>query len=210
MKRGLSLDFYGTLLHLRRPVGTIWSEIAATHGVRRSPDALDAAFGPAFKRAFASGLRQHGDGRPFWRAVVTDVLSDASPALFEALYEHFATLQDWTLAPDAVDALTALRADDWGVAVLSNGDDRVRRLVDAAGLAPVVDVVVLAGDVAADKPDPRMFKAACARLGVAPHALVHVGDDPIADGRGAREAGARAIVWGIDVTRFPDLRSALQ
>ncbi len=210
MKRGLSLDFYGTLLHLKRPVGAIWSAIAADHGVHMDAATIEARFGTAFRRVRASGLRQHDDGRPFWRAVVADVLGDVPPPLFEALYEHFATLDDWTLAPDAIEVLTVLRAEEWGVAVLSNGDERVHRLVYAVGLTPVVDAVVLAGDVKADKPDPRVFQAVCARLGVAPQALVHVGDDPIADGRGARDAGARAIVWGIDVASFPDLRSALQ
>ena len=80
----------------------------------------------------------------------------------------------------------------------------------AVAVAPVVDCVVLAGDVGADKPDARAFHAVCARLAVAPNELVHVGDDPSADGRGAREAGAKGIVWGIDVDSFPDLRSALQ
>jgi len=43
------------------------------------------------------------------------------------------------------------------------------------------------------KPDPRLFRATLAALGVGPEASVHVGDDPVADVAGAKRAGLRAV-----------------
>ncbi|MBS1106479.1 MAG: HAD-hyrolase-like, partial [Deltaproteobacteria bacterium] len=43
------------------------------------------------------------------------------------------------------------------------------------------------------KPDPRFFRSACARLGVAPAHAVVVGDHPEQDLAAARRAGLRAI-----------------
>ena len=41
------------------------------------------------------------------------------------------------------------------------------------------------------KPDAPIFHATCERLGVQPSQLLHVGDDPLLDVSGARDAGLR-------------------
>ena len=43
------------------------------------------------------------------------------------------------------------------------------------------------------KPDPRLFEATLAVLGVGPADAIHVGDDPVADVAGAKRAGLRAV-----------------
>jgi putative hydrolase of the HAD superfamily len=59
---------------------------------------------------------------------------------------------------------------------------------------------VSANELGFGKPDPRIYLEACRRAGVAPEAVLHVGDDLHLDVRAARQAGLRAA-W---VTR-PDL-----
>ena len=68
--------------------------------------------------------------------------------------------------PDAVAALQRLTAR-WPVAALTNGNADLASI----GIAP--------------------HFATCERLGVAPHEVLHVGDDPLLDVHGAREAGLR-------------------
>ena len=60
-------------------------------------------------------------------------------------------------------------------------------------------------DVAAAKPDPEGYAATCARLGVAPAAILHVGDDPICDWAGAEAAGFRHFRVGRDQQSLRDL-----
>ncbi|MCI0372483.1 MAG: HAD family hydrolase [candidate division NC10 bacterium] len=43
------------------------------------------------------------------------------------------------------------------------------------------------------KPNPRLFEATLTALGVGPADAVHVGDDPVADVAGAKQAGLRAV-----------------
>ena len=43
------------------------------------------------------------------------------------------------------------------------------------------------------KPDPLIFWLTLDELGVAPEHAVHVGDDPVLDVQGAKDAGMRAI-----------------
>ena len=54
----------------------------------------------------------------------------------------------------------------------------------------------------AEKPNPRVFEAACAALGLPPESCVHVGDDRRNDLYGARDAGCVAWLWGQDVHDF--------
>ena len=60
------------------------------------------------------------------------------------------------------------------------------------GLARFFDVVVDSARVGATKPDARIFHATCASVGVPADAVLHVGDDPDLDVRGALAAGIRS------------------
>lgn len=73
------------------------------------------------------------------------------------------------------------------LASLSNGNADVRLI----GLDDVFSFSLNAIEVGAAKPDPLMFELACRRLGVRPEQVVHVGDDPEHDVRGAANAGMR-------------------
>src|SRR5205807_1475626 len=80
------------------------------------------------------------------------------------------------------------------LAVVSNFDGRLPRVLASLGLRPLVDLVVHSTAAAAAKPDPAIFRAALSALGVAPSAALHAGDGPVADVEGARRAGLRAVL----------------
>lgn len=66
-------------------------------------------------------------------------------------------------------------------------------LDDAAVDTALLDAVVTSADSGWRKPDDRAFAAVADALGVSPGALLHVGDDPAADG-GATGVGARTAI----------------
>ena len=72
---------------------------------------------------------------------------------------------------------------------ISNGTAELERI----GLHGHFQFSILAGDVGVAKPDPGIFRHACARLGIDPGNVLHVGDDPLADVVGARDAGMRTV-----------------
>lgn len=79
-----------------------------------------------------------------------------------------------------------------------------RHKINALGLTPFFDAIILSGEVGVHKPDRRVFDYATARLGVASEDCVFVGDNPDADAVGALNAGMEAVwidVWG-DGDRF--------
>lgn len=63
----------------------------------------------------------------------------------------------------------------------------------AIGIAHFFQTSIAAYHFGSAKPDPSIFLAACEKLDVAPEEAVYVGDDPLLDVAGARNAGLRSI-----------------
>lgn len=110
------------------------------------------------------------------------------PGLAGAALEVFLEARNRVeLYPEAADALQRL-SGRYRVAVVSNGNADVHRIGIGAHFAAVVN----SRSAGYAKPDPRIFHAACDALGCPVHEVLHVGDDPDLDVRGAAGAGARA------------------
>ena len=111
------------------------------------------------------------------------------PALAEEAFEvFFEARHAVTLYDDVLPALERLAARHRLVAV-SNGNAELHRV----GL----DRFFAGGSVSARrhgvaKPDASIFLAACAAAGAAPHQVLHLGDDLVADVDGALAAGLHA------------------
>ncbi|MEV0271321.1 HAD-IA family hydrolase [Hamadaea sp. NPDC050747] len=110
--------------------------------------------------------------------------------LAEAIYERVLTPEGWTVYPDAVPTIRALREAGVAVGVLSNIGFDIRPHLSAWGLGDLP--VTLSYEVGLIKPDPKIFLRACAALGAEPERTLMVGDTP-ADA-GAVHAGLRTLV----------------
>jgi HAD superfamily hydrolase (TIGR01509 family) len=98
------------------------------------------------------------------------------------------------LAAGTREALDRLRAGGLRLGVVSNSDGRVEEALVAAGLRDCFDVVLDSALVGVEKPDPAIFRAALAALGVAPAEALYVGDLYDVDVAGARAAGMEAVL----------------
>ena len=105
----------------------------------------------------------------------------------------FAERQRVELFDDALPALEFL-AGRYPVVAVSNGNADV----DRVGIGAHFHASVSARAFGVGKPDPRIFHAAAEAAGVAPHEVLHIGDDAHLDGVGALNAGMQ-LVW---VNRF--------
>ncbi len=103
----------------------------------------------------------------------------------------------WSRGADgAPETLGALLGRGYRVAVISNADGRVRGLLEKAGLAPLLEFVLDSAEIGVEKPDPRIFHAATARMGLPPSACAYVGDIYEIDVVGAAGAGLVPILIG--------------
>ena len=123
------------------------------------------------KLSLAQALRNSGDDE----AHVEDA--------FDAFYSARNRIDFY---PDALVALDRLAAR-WPIAALTNGNADLERI----GIADRFTVFVAARETGHAKPDAPIFHTACARLGLAPHEVLHIGDDPLLDVAGASWAGLR-------------------
>jgi len=116
------------------------------------------------------------------------------------------------LAGGTREALDRLRAGGLRLGVVSNSDGRVEEALAAAGLRDCFDVVLDSALVGVEKPNPAIFRAALAALGVAPAEALYIGDLYDVDVLGARAAGMEAVLLvpdaagpGPDCRRFSSL-----
>lgn len=61
-------------------------------------------------------------------------------------------------------------------------------------LAQVIDVAVFSSSVGLRKPDPRIYRLACARLGIESETAIFVGDGANDELAGAERVGMRSIL----------------
>lgn len=96
--------------------------------------------------------------------------------------------------PDNVGPMLGRLAGRFRLGVLSNWPlaATIDRYLEAAGWRSALSAVVVSQRVGVIKPHPGIFRAAEEALGVAPGAILHVGDDWAADIIGAKQAGWRA------------------
>jgi HAD superfamily hydrolase (TIGR01509 family) len=114
--------------------------------------------------------------------------------LADALYERVTRAEGWQPFADTGPTLLALREAGVPVAVVSNIGFDIRPMFRTWGLADLVDAWILSYEVGRCKPDPGIFTAACAALGVEPERALMVGDTP---------ADAGAVVAGCAVLVLP-------
>jgi HAD superfamily hydrolase (TIGR01509 family) len=125
-------------------------------------------------------------------------------ALHDALYDRAVTPAAWTPYPDAGQVLEELRRRGIAVGIVSNIGWDLRPVFRRYGLDTYVDAYVLSYEHGVRKPDPRLFAAACAELGVEPGHTLMVGDSRAADG-GAAALGCQVhFVDHLPVHERPD------
>ena len=191
----VSFDVGGTLIEPWPSVGAVYARVARQCGAGPvDPAALDARF--------AAVWRARSPDFPYTRKAWAELVSAVfdgldpigrSPEFFDRLYAHFATAIPWRIFPEVRAVLAALRERGLRLAVVSNWDERLPGLLRSLGLAGAFDVTVVSGELGCHKPAPAIFAEAASRLDVPPIRLLHVGDDPVADVQGARQAGLRAV-----------------
>jgi len=197
--RGVLFDAGGTLIHVDgeavcRAVGQPYSEAffgeaeavahrEAREWIARHPSSTDAERFPIFVDAM---LRALG---------IDDATARREGGSRVAAEHERANL--WCRPGEkAAETLEALAGRGYRLGVISNSNGHVRKLLERAGLARFLEVIVDSAEVQIEKPDPRIFSLAVETLGLEPAACAYVGDIYDIDVVGARAAGLRPILIG--------------
>lgn len=187
--RGVLFDFSGTLFHIESAEDAVraalgpdlvsraadLARLGAINGSTAStgmPPHLQDVWqrrdlSPQAHRAAYSGLARHAG------------LSDEQA---DALYERGIQAAAWRPYPDTVEVLARLRAVQIPVAIVSNIGWDPRPVLDAHRVTRLIDVLVLSDERGVTKPDPAIFRQACAEIGRSPANCVMIGDNAEHDG----------------------------
>lgn len=192
------LDALGTLVALEPPAPLLREQLAE-RGVAVTAEEAQRAMRAemAFYRA-EHHLARDRASLDALRDRCTEVVAEALPAAGSLAHDELraALLASLRFAPypEVPAVLEELRARGHRLVVASNWDVSLHDVLDATGLAPLVDGAVTSAETGAAKPDPRLFAAALAVAGTTPEETLHVGDDEEADVAGARAAGLAGVV----------------
>lgn len=197
--RALLLDAGGVLV---RPSFTRVAEALRARGVGVEADAL-AAVEPRAKRSLdrppSPGFST--DAERGWHyfnlvlelaGVVRSRVTDAALRDLKAWHDEHCLWED--VLPGVRPSLERLRAAGLRLAVVSNSNGTLRRLLGRLDLAPAFDAILDSAVEGVEKPDPRLFRLALERVGEEAGRAVHVGDLYHVDVVGARAAGIRPVL----------------
>ncbi len=131
----------------------------------------------------------------FFKKIVESLLGKSDVELVLNLYEtYWATfLQIAQPQPDAHAVLEWL-SQRWPVAMISNHTTEVQlRKVAKLEFDRFFTTIVTSEETGVEKPDPRIYQTALARLGSQPADTVMIGDHPKGDIQGAKDVGLTTI-----------------
>ncbi|MCB1746616.1 MAG: phosphoglycolate phosphatase [Gammaproteobacteria bacterium] len=186
-RRAVLFDLDGTLVDSAPDIAVAVDHALTTHG--------HAAIGESRVRDYIG----HGAARLIHRALTGAVDDDAAPASFDPVFAAFLDAYAVRLCvktriyPGVMAILATLAARGWALGVVTNKPARFTApLLDTLGLSGHFGCVLSGDSLAQKKPDPAPLREAARQLGVAPTALVMVGDSA-ADVGAARAAGVPVV-----------------
>jgi putative hydrolase of the HAD superfamily len=191
--RAVTLDVGGTLIEPWPSVGHVYAASARPFGLPDiDPVALSQAFGDAWKER-----REFDYSRTAWRRLVDRTFAvvpgfAVSDNCFDAIYDGFARAAAWRIYDDVRPFFEWARSQRVRLAVVSNWDDRLPRLLEDLSLSAAFEALIVSHEVGHHKPAREIFLQAAGRLGLAPEEILHVGDSESEDFAGARLAGLRS------------------
>jgi putative hydrolase of the HAD superfamily len=199
--RAVFFDAVGTLIHPEPDAATVYAAIGKRFGSRLGIESIRPAFAAAFARQDRLDREKRwrtDEAREVarWRGIVGEVLSDVLDAesCFAVLYEHFAQPQNWRCDFAAAKVLTELTRRGHLTGIGSNFDGRLRRVLrgfpELAG-----QPLVISSEVGWRKPAAGFFEALSRVAQSALGSILYLGDDPINDYEGARNAGCKALLF---------------
>ena len=155
------------------------------------------------------GMPQDGDLRgtriQIWNEVLAFIGAPdlADPGQLTDDHDRL-TRENLELYPDADPSIRWAAERFQVTGIITNGPSDVQwGEVRQVGLEDRVDRVIVAGDIDAFKPDPRIFEAALEGLGIPPQAAVFIGNSADHDVAGAIQAGWSAIWLNRDDDSYP-------
>ncbi|EMD37729.1 hypothetical protein CERSUDRAFT_114362 [Gelatoporia subvermispora B] len=197
-------DALFTTVTPRLPVYVQYSQTFEPYLGRLDPTALKSSFKTALKQLQAEKPVYSSGAQEWWGEVIKRTAIDAGAdadavdkslgEIVPRLLHRFSSKEGYKLFDDTLPALQRLEALNIRTGLISNTDARMRAVLEDLGVLPLLDPVLLSEEEGVEKPSREIYLRACARAGVRPEEVVHVGDELAADYYGAKGSGIAALL----------------
>lgn len=193
-RRVIFFDVGNTLLFPNR------AKMLAPISIDRHPtlgkwQALERRTKKEFDQGMQSGSADHG----FWWIFHTHLLDELGEDLGirDALVENTQKSANWDqILPGTRAALDRI-GQRFRIAVISNADGRIERVLTRCGIADCFESITDSGIVGVEKPRPEIFEAALKAMRARADESLYVGDVYSVDYVGARNAGMQAVLFDV-------------
>jgi HAD superfamily hydrolase (TIGR01662 family) len=175
-------------------------QIAALVGTTQSPDAFCAELDKRYKvyRKWAFETLREASERELWtRWLLPDYPEERiGPLAGELTFLYRKTMGRRFAQPDAKDVVIELTRRGYRLGIISNTitEREIPQWLEHDGLSQYFPTVVLSSIYGHRKPGPEIYLEATRQANVHPGHAVYVGDNPIRDVVGAREAGFGMVI----------------
>lgn len=115
---------------------------------------------------------------------------DAPPEVLGEVSERRISFRPY---PESERVLQELRELGLDIYVVSNWDVQLEEVLESLGWTRYFDGIVASAVVGVEKPEPGIFEEALRVSGASRERVVHVGNDPVADVKGATASGIDAL-----------------
>ena len=162
---------------------------------RRLHEALRSAF--AYYEEAHLHATDEEKAREIWRETDLRLLRGLGVKRAEAVADWLVTHWEepglWPKTPGTPEVLEELKKRGLRLAVVSNWDVLLPRVLAAMGLLPYFDAVFASAALGVKKPDPAIYAHALKALDLRPEEVLFVGDRPDADVEMPRRLGMRSL-----------------
>jgi len=193
-RRVIFFDVGNTLLFPNR------TKMLAPISIDRHPSieqwqALERRTKKEFDQGMQTGRVDHG----FWWTFHTYLLEQLGEdiAVRDRLVENTQNSANWDqIPPGTRDALCRI-AENFRIAVISNADGGIERVLSRCGIADCFESITDSGIVGVEKPRREIFDAALAAMNARPEESLYLGDVYSVDYLGARNVGMQAVLLDV-------------
>ena len=197
--KAITFDFYLTLAHPRggRTRGEVFQEYLRRMGMKADPweHKVNYDVFPFYGQAYHPDLSEE-EKRAFWTEFTRRLFerTRVSGPVATDYARHAAAIRlmfgSQCLEPyeEVFEALAGLKRAGARLAIISNWPHGLGYFCRELGLADFMEFILASAEFGCQKPDGRIFGEACRLFNLAPQQILHVGDDPVEDNLGAREA----------------------
>lgn len=205
--RAVLFDLFGTLVpNFRRDEYTALLDADARR-LRMNPDAFREAWQSCFYERATGAHKSVSDTIEKIRPALGGEITDEALRLMRE-YRRAFTLGHLQPFEGVLDVLDTVRKGGRGYALVSDCSTELPALWHLCPLCSRFETVVFSCEQGIKKPDPRMYRIACDRLGVEPKACLFVGDGGSHELRGAERVGMRPVLadYQKDALRYDEDR----